>query len=132
MATTLSTTIIIKEIDSAYDSDTTTIQLQFSEDGIEANCLRMTGVNVAANPASPIDLFPNYPLDAGQRITMNYVAHYHHADNTNALRLLTWVADGSQVESHTKFGGGFSFDTSLTLDRAGNHPMTLDIFFRID
>jgi len=135
MATrTLSTTVIIKESDTDYGSDSTTIQLNFAESGIEiSQSSRISGVPIAANPASPIDLFPsNIPLSAGQRITMFYRAYYHNSDTSVAARLLTWVADGAQVETNTIFGGGFSFDTSLTLDRNGAHSMTIDLFFRVD
>jgi hypothetical protein len=134
MARTLATTVIIKESDSDYDSDTTTIQLSFAEAGVSvAKVSRVSGAEIEASPASPIDLFPsNIPLTAGQRITMFYRAYFHTADSTTALRLLTWVADGAQVETNTVFGGGFSFDTSLTLDRAGTQAMTIDLFFRVD
>ena len=134
MARTLSTVLSIIEIDSANSVNTTGRQLYYASGEVTAPALdKMGPITIAAAPASPIDLFPSHlNISAGQRITAYFKIVFDPADASVANRLVTWVADAAQVETNVESGGGFSCDTSLTLDRNGTQPCTLEMFYRVD
>lgn len=129
---TVSYLLQILETDTANSANTTGRQLYYSSgENAYTNLDKMGPITIASNPASPVNLFPSHlNITAGQRITMTFKVTYHSSDNTNALRLMTWLADGVLVETVKEFGS-FSFDTSLTLDRAGNQSCTLELWFEV-
>lgn len=132
MAQTIATVLSIIETDTANGANPTSRQLYFaSGDVAYLNLDKMGPITIAANPASAVDLYPAHlNIAAGQRITLTFKVVYHASDSTNALRLMTWTADGVLVETVKEYGS-FSFDTSLTLDRAGNQPCTIEMWFEV-
>jgi len=126
MAKTLTKTIDISESNSSYagtyGTGSSILQLAPTYPvGVGNPILKAWkgATETVAAGAAGIVFFPgNVVIPAGARITMDFQVEYGAGDVTAVNRLLVWTRDTVVCETNEEFGS-FSFDTSLTVARAG-------------